>query len=114
MKLPKLTSARTVSTKLLKGVWKKISDKPFPSIYAYTFDEKDFEHMLKLLQKNPSVIDTTVKEYGVDFNDKYIEACTFVFEEAFIILIKQSADLMESLKHEFVHISKGEFSSWIF
>ena len=67
--------------------------------------------MLKLLRKNPSVIDTRVKEYGVDFNDKYIEACTFVFEETFIILIKQSADLVESLKHELTHISQGEFSS---
>ncbi len=111
MNLPKLTSARTVSTKLLKVVWKKISGKPFPDIYAYTFDEKDFDHMLKLLKKNPGVIDTRVKEYGVDFNDKLIEACTFVFEEAFIILVKQSADLVESLEHELTHISQGEFSS---
>ena len=83
MKLPKLTSARIVSTKLLKTVWKKISDKAFPDIYAYTFDENDFDRMLKLLQKNPGVIDTRIKEYGVDFDDKLIEACTFVFEEAF-------------------------------
>ncbi len=111
LNLPKLTSARTVSTKLLKVVWKKISDKPFPDIYAYTFDEKDFEYMLKLLQKNSSVIDTRVKEYGIDFSDKYIEACTFVFEEAFIILIKQTADLVESLEHELTHICHRDFSS---
>ncbi len=110
MKLPELTSARTVSTKLLKSVWKETTNKPFPTMYAYTFDEKDFVHMLKLLQRNPSVVDTRVKEYGVDFNDKYIEACTFVFEEAFIILVKQSADLIESLNHELKHISQGKFS----
>ena len=111
MKIPKLASVRTVSTKLLKNIWKKISDASFPDIYTYTFDEKDFVHMLKLLQKNPGVIDTRVKEYGVDFNDKYIDACTFVFEQAFIILVKQSADLIESLEHELNHISRGEFST---
>jgi hypothetical protein len=35
----------------------------------------------------------------------------FVFEEAFIILIKQYADLVESLGHELTYISQGEFSS---
>ncbi len=66
--------------------------------------------MLNLLQKNPAVIDTRVQEYGINFSNKYIEACTFVFEEAFIILIKQSADLVGSLEHELTHINKGEFS----
>jgi hypothetical protein len=111
LKLPKLTSARSVSTKLIRDVWKKLSDKPLPNVYAYTFDEKDFMKMLRLLEKNPNIIDTRVKEYGINFSDKYIEACTFVFEDAFIILVKQSVDLVESLEHELSHICKGEFSS---
>jgi hypothetical protein len=110
MKIPKLPSARTVSTKLLKSVWKKVSDKPFPDVYGFTFDEKDFAFMMNLLGNNPFVVDTRVEEYGLDFDNEFIEACTFVFQDNFIILIKQSADLAKSLEHELRHVSEGNFA----
>jgi len=66
--------------------------------------------MLDLLKKNPFVIDTRVEEYGLDFDNKFIEACTFVFQEKYIILVKQSADLVDSLEHELQHINEGNFA----
>ena len=94
MKIPELPSAKAVSTKRLRSVWKRISDKPFPEVYAFTFDENDFRYMLNLLQKNPRVTHTRVKEYGVGFGNKYIEACTFQFKGQMIILVKQTAPLI--------------------
>lgn len=34
----------------------------------------DFLFLLELLHKNPGVADSRVKEYGVDFDDGFIEA----------------------------------------
>jgi hypothetical protein len=110
LKIPELPSAKAVSTKRLRSVWKRISDKPFPDVYAFTFDENDFFHMLNLLQKNPGVTDTRLKEYGISFGNKHIEACTFQFKEQMIILVKQTAPLIDCLEHELRHIHSGDFA----
>ena len=42
MKIPELPSAKAVSTKRLRSVWKRISDKPLPDVYAFTLEENEF------------------------------------------------------------------------
>jgi hypothetical protein len=55
----------------------KISEKPLPEVYAYTLNNKDFDYLLNLVQKMRGVKDTRVREYGVDFDNRFIEACSF-------------------------------------
>ena len=114
MKIPELSargSAKAVSTKLLRSVWNKISDKPFPDVYAFIFDDNDFFLLLNRLQESPSVTDTRVKEYGVNFDNKYIEACSFKVKSYFVILVKQSAPLSSPLEYELKHIAEEVFTS---
>jgi len=105
MKIPELPSAKAVSPKIVKNVWKKISDKPFPDVYAFIVDDKDFFFLLERVQKNPGVKDTRVKEYGLFFANKFIEAFSFKVEGHSLILIKQSAPFASSLEHELTHLS---------
>jgi len=105
MKIPDLPSAKAVPPKTVLSVWKKISDKPFPDVYAFTVDNKDFFFLLERVQKNPGVKDTRMKEYGLDFDNKFIEAFSFKVRGHFLILIKQSAPLDASLEHELRHFS---------
>ncbi len=108
MKIPELPSIKVVSQRRLKNIWKKISSKPFPEIYAFTLDDGDFLFLLELLQKNQGAEDSRVKEYGVDFDDRFIEACSFVFEGYFMVYVKQSASLDVCLEHELKHILSDE------
>jgi hypothetical protein len=104
LNIPGLPSARAVSTRTLKSVWKKLSDKPLPEAYAFTLNSRDFLFILEQIQKTPGVKDTRIKEYGVDFDNSFIEACSFEFEDHWLILVKQSASLRDSLEHELKHI----------
>jgi hypothetical protein len=103
---PEIKSVRTVSNKVLRSVWKSISDKPLPDVSAYTLTDKVFISNLKLLQKNRDVIDTRVKEYGMDFNNEFIEACTFEFEGHLIVFVRESVPLVAALEHELKHVAK--------
>ena len=105
MNIPGLPSAKPVSTRTVKSVWKKISEKPFPDVYAFTVNDNDFFFLLERVQKNPGVKDTRVKEYGLFFDNKFIEAFSFKVEGHFLILIKQSAPFASSLEHELRHLS---------
>jgi len=67
---PESQTAKSISTKLLRSVWDKISDKPFPDVYAYTLEDSEFLSTLTLLQKQERVIDTRVKEYGAKIDNK--------------------------------------------
>jgi hypothetical protein len=80
-----------------------------PEVYAFMFDEKDFLFILAFLQSNPEMTDTRVVEYGVDFDNKFIDACTFEFKGQPIILVKQTAPLIDSLTHELKHVASGYF-----
>jgi hypothetical protein len=104
MKIPELPSAKAVSPKTVRSIWKKISEKPLPDVYAFTVDEKDFFFLLEIVQKNPSMKDTRIKEYGVDFDNQFIEAFSFKVEGHFLIIIKKTVSLNASLKHELRHI----------
>jgi hypothetical protein len=105
MKIPELPSAKAVSPKIVKNVWKKISDKPFPDVYAFIVDDKDFFFLLERVQENPSMKDTRVKEYGVNFDNRFIEAFSFKVKGHFLIVIKKSVPLNASLEHELRHLS---------
>jgi hypothetical protein len=112
LKIPELPSIKCVSERILWDLWKKISDKPLPEVYAYTLNNKDFDYLLNLLQKNPGVKDTRVRAYVIDFDNRFIEACSFKMnEDYFVVLIKQSAPLQESKSkkelHE--HMKKAHF-----
>jgi len=102
--LPEIHSAKSVSTKTLRDVWKKISDKPFPDVFAFTLDDDEFLSDLKLLQENTKVIDTRIEEYGVDFSNKLIEACTFEFNGHMIIFVRDTVPLVAALEHELRHV----------
>jgi hypothetical protein len=99
LQLPQLPSTDPVSDRILISVWKKISDKPIPEVYAFTFDDRDFLRMVNLLQTTPGMISTR-GEYGLGFDNKNVEARTFQFKDTFIILIKQDAPLSDCLEHE--------------
>ena len=106
---PEALSAKSVSKKLLRSVWDKISDKPFPDVYAYTLEDSEFLSNLNLLQKQKSVIDTRVNEYGVKIDNQFIEACTFKFKGHFVIFVKQTVPLVDTLNHELTHIASWNF-----
>jgi len=106
---PETSSAKSVSKKILRGVWGKISEKPFPDVYAYTLKESEFLSNLALLQKQNKVIDTRVKEYGKKIDNEFIEACTFKFEGHFIIFVKQTVPLVDALEHELKHVASWNF-----
>lgn len=103
-------SADPISQKALLNVWRSISDKPLPKIAAFRFPDKQFYQVLEILQSNEGVTDTRVQEYGVNFDNSLIEACTFEFEGQMIILVKESSDLTESLEHELRHIKEWKRS----
>ena len=102
---PKIKSVKTISNKILGSVWKRISDKPLPDVLAYTLTDKAFISNIKLLQKNGAVIDTRFKEYGRDFNNEFIEACTFEFEGHLIVFVRESVPLIDALEHELMHVA---------
>lgn len=106
---PETLSAKSVSKKLLRSVWETISDKPFPDVYAYTLEDNEFLSNLNLLQKQKSVIDTRVNEYGAKIDNKFIEACTFKFKGHFVIFVKQTVPLVDALNHELTHIASWNF-----
>ena len=101
-----IKSATVIPNRILKPIWNKVSDKPFPEIYAYSLKDKAFAAALELLQKNKSVKDTRVKEYGIGFDNKLIEACTFEFEGHMVVFVKESVPLIEALEHELAHVAK--------
>ena len=52
--------------------------------------------------------DTRVREYGVKFDDEFIEAYCIRFDGCFVVFVKQSAPLNECLEHELTHVANGE------
>ncbi len=99
LQLPQLPSTDPVSDKILISAWKKISDKPIPEVYAFTFDDRDFLRIVNLLQTTPGMISTR-GDYGLGFDNKNVKARTFQFKGTFIILVKQDASLIDCLEHE--------------
>ena len=106
---PETQSAKSISKKLLRSVWARISDKSFPDVYAFTLEDNEFLSILDLLQKQNRVIDTRVKEYGVKIDNKFIEACTFKFKGHFVIFVKQTVPLVDALEHELRHVTSWNF-----
>ena len=104
MSIPELPSAKCISTKYLRNAWKKLSNKPLPDLIAITVNDYDFTYFLDIMQRNPGVKDTQLNEYGVKFDNKYIEACSFKVNNQFFMVVKQSAPLAECVEHELHHI----------
>jgi hypothetical protein len=103
--IPDVKDVKIIPRRNLKAVWNKISDKPLPDILAYVLPDDKFLETVNLINQNKKVTDTRIKEYGLDFDNKYIEACTFEFEGQMIVFVKKSANLGESLYHELKHVS---------
>jgi len=104
-------AAEAISDKTVLKIWKKISDKPLPDIYAYTLEDEFFFSFLKLVQSNKGVIDTRIKEYGVKVDNLFIEAFTFEFNGKKVIFVKKSANLASSLEHELRHVDNWKKES---
>ena len=111
MNIPEFPSIKSVSEKVLANIWVTISDKPLPETQAFTLDDKDFAYLLNLVQKNPGVVDTRIREYGVDFDNSFIEAFSFKVEDCFVVFVKQSAPLRSCLVHELKHILNDDYST---
>jgi hypothetical protein len=75
-----------------------------PDLIAITLNDDDFLHFIDIMHSNPGVKDTRVKEYGINFDDTYIEACSFKVNNQFFIVVRQSAPLTDSVEHELRHI----------
>ena len=105
---PEMKSAKVIPDKILKTVWKKVSDKPLLDVHAYSLTNKAFVSAVELLQKNKGVTDARLEEYGLDFDNKLIEACTFEFEGHLIVLVKESVPLDDALEHELRHVAEGK------
>ena len=106
---PETRSVKSVPKRILRSVWGKISDKPFPDVYAFTLEENEFLSTLELLQKQNKVIDTRIKEYGIKVDNKFIEACTFKFKGHFVVFVKQTVPLFDALEHELRHVASWNF-----
>jgi hypothetical protein len=98
-------SAKSVPKKLLRGVWKGISDRPLPDVYAFTLEEKEFLSNLELVQENKRIIDTRVSEYGLKIPNQFVEALTFEFKGHLVIFVKQTVPLVDALEHELRHVA---------
>ena len=85
MNIPEFPSIKSFPKKMLANIWVTISDKPLPETQAFTPDNKDFAYLLNLVQKNPGVVDYRVREYGVDFDNLFIEAFSFKVEDCFVV-----------------------------
>ena len=66
--------------------------------------------MLNMVQKNPGVKDSRVKVYGINFDNSFIEAFSFKINDLFVIFVRQSVPLQNSLEHELQHILNDDFS----
>jgi hypothetical protein len=97
-------SAKVIPDRTVFRVWRKISDKPLPDVYAYSLEDEFFFSFLKLVQSNKGVVDTRIKEYGVEVDNLFIEAFTFEFKGHKVIFVKKSSDLASSLEHELRHV----------
>ena len=64
----------------------------------------DFFFLLKRVQENLDVVDTRVKEYDVDFNNRFIEAFSFKVKGYFLIFIRKAVPFEASLEHELSHL----------
>ncbi len=70
----------------------------------------DFFFLLKRVQENLGVEDTRIKEYGVDFDNRFIEAFSSMVKGYFLIVIRKSVPFEASLEHELRHLyQKIEF-----
>jgi hypothetical protein len=67
-------------------------------------NDADFFYFLEVVQKNPGVEDTRFNEYGVGFDDKFVEAFSFKAENIFLIVVRQSASLDSCIEHWLRHI----------
>jgi hypothetical protein len=79
--------------------------KAFPEVYAFGVYDDDYFFLLERVQENLGVKDTRVKEYGVNFDNKFIEAFFFKVRAYFVIVIRKSVPLEVSLEHELKHFS---------
>jgi len=52
LKIPDLPSIKSIPEKTMANIWKTISDKPLPEAHAFTLNDKDFNYMLNIVQKN--------------------------------------------------------------
>ena len=103
-RIPDLPSAKIISPKCLRRVWDKLSDRPLPDLVALTLNDADFFYFLGIVQKNPGVDDTRFREYGVNFDNKCVDAFSFKAGNIFLIVVRQSASLDNCIDHELRHI----------
>ena len=109
MNIPEFPSIKSVPKKMLANIWVTISDKPLPETQAFTLADKDFAYLLILFRKIRALWIHRVREYGVDFDNSFIEAFSFKVEDCFVVFVKQSATLQKSLEHELRHILYDDY-----
>jgi hypothetical protein len=105
--------AKTIPNKQLESVWKRLTDKPFPKVKAFQLNDDDFDRVIRLKRCEEDEL-RELKEWGRVLTTEGTDACVFNADELanleHIILVREKPyhSLGEILKHELLHIARGE------
>ena len=105
--------AKTIPNKQLMSIWKGLTDKPFPKVKAFQLNDDDFDRVIRLKRCEEDEL-RELKEWGRVLPTEGTDACVFNADEfanlEYIILVREKPyhSLGEILKHELLHIAKGE------
>lgn len=105
--------AKTISRKLLASAWITLTDEPLPKVKAFELEDLDFDRAMKLKRCREDERRELV-EWGRVLSIRGTDACVFNADEVdgvdYVILIRKSHfhDFKEVLKHELLHIARGD------
>jgi len=105
--------ARMIPRTQLVSIWKTLTSGPLPRVRAFQLEDHDFDNVMRLRQ-NKEDEKREEEEWGKRVPIGETDACVFNADESFdadyIILVRENPyhTLKEVLKHELLHISKGD------
>ncbi len=105
--------AEKIPQRQLVAAWKRLSEKPFPSVKMLRLSDEDFNH---ILQHRRCLEDEVreIEEWGRILPTKGTDACIFNGEEGddadYIILVRENPyhTLEQIIDHELGHIARGD------
>jgi hypothetical protein len=105
--------AKTIPNKQLVLAWKRLTDKPFPKVKAFQLNDEDFDRVIRLKRCEEDEL-RELKEWGRVLTTEGTDACVFNavefadLEHVILVREKHYHSLGEILKHELLHIARGE------
>jgi hypothetical protein len=104
---------KTIPRKLLASVWMTLTDESFPKVKAFQLEDLDFGRAMKMKRCRGDER-RELTEWGRVLSIRGTDACVFNADEVdgvdYLILIRKSHyhDFKEVLKHELLHIARGD------